>query len=66
MLKIGAQKLLFGENPLLDLMGQASARGAMSVEAARETLTRQAIRRKEARRREYRSGLQGLRQALAG
>lgn len=64
MRQIGAQKLLYGQNPLANLVGDQTARGAISPEAARDTMTREAIRRREARRKALRSGPLGLLRAI--
>lgn len=63
--RIGAERLLDRGINWENMVKSANPPGAMTPENACETLTRQAIRRKEARRRAFRSGLTGLRAALA-
>ncbi len=60
VLRIGQPRLLMAKMDWEKLFTSANPPGAISPENARETLTRQAIRRKEERRKAYRSGVSGL------
>ena len=57
---IGQPRLLLARMDWEKLFTSDNPPGAVSPSIARETLTRQAIRRKEDRRRAYRSGVSGL------
>lgn len=65
---LGATRLLYGKSPLLallELMNQPEAKGALAPRTAHASLSRQAIRRKELRRKSMRSGHLGLARAIA-
>lgn len=57
---IGQPRLLLARMDWEKLFSSANPPGAVAPSIARETLTRQAIRRKEDRRRAFRSGMSGL------
>lgn len=61
---IGEPRLLAARMDWEKLFSSANPPGAVTPSIARETLTRQAIRRKEDRRRAYRSGMPGLLSAI--
>lgn len=62
--EIGAKRLLLAQMNWERLFSSASPPGAPTATVARETLTRAAIRRKEAARRAFRSGVSGLARAI--
>ncbi len=62
--RIGQPRLLIARMNWEKLYTSANPPGAAAPSIARETLTRQAIRRKEGRRRAYRSGMSGLARAI--
>src|SRR5678815_3530198 len=57
---IGAQRLLHARMDWERLFSSANPPGAVTPTVAREKLTRQAIRRKEERRKSLRSGARGF------
>jgi len=61
---IGEPRLLIARMDWEKLFSSANPPGAVAPSLARETLTRQAIRRKEERRRAFRSGTSGLTNAI--
>lgn len=58
--RMGQPRLLMARMDWEKLFSSANPPGAVAPSMARETLTRQAIRRKEERRRAFRSGASGL------
>src|SRR5689334_14236955 len=62
--RIGQPRLLLARMDWEKLFSSANPPGAVDPSLARETLTRQAIRRKEERRRAFRSGVSGLARAI--
>lgn len=61
---VDGQRLLLAQLDWNRFNASANPPGAVAPDVARDSLTRQAIRRKEARRRSYRSGLNGLTAAI--
>jgi hypothetical protein len=62
--RIGQPRLLLAKMDWEKLYSSANPPGAVAPSVARDTLTRQAIRRKENARRAYRSGIGGLARAI--
>ncbi len=62
--RIGAQRLLDRGINWDTLITSVDRPGAVTPENAKETLTRSAIRRKEARQKAFRSGASGLLTAI--
>lgn len=64
--EIGGQRLLLAQLNWDRFNASASPPGALNPDVARDSMTRQAIRRKESRRKALRSGHSGLSRAIAG